>query len=58
MVLIAVGIDWAVIASESPGLHVTVPWLLLYVYTGLYPAYYLLRPPREEPHPLETLPHG
>jgi len=48
MVLLAVGIHWDVIALESPGAHVTVPWLLLYVYTGLYPAYYLLRPPRGE----------
>jgi len=45
--LIAVGLHWSVIAAESPGLHVTVLWLLLYIYTGAYPAYYLLRPPRE-----------
>jgi len=43
--LLAVGLHWPVIAAESPGLHVTVLWLLLYIYTGAYPAYYLLRPP-------------
>ena len=46
--LLAVGLHWSVIAAESPGLHVTVPWLVLYVYTGAYPAYHLLRPPAKE----------
>jgi len=44
MVLLAVVIHWADIAA-GPGWHVTIPWLLLYVYTAAYPAYYLLRPP-------------
>ena len=48
MVLLAVGIHWGDIAA-GPGWHVTIPWLLLYVYTAAYPAYYLLRPPTEAP---------
>ena len=48
MVLLAVGIHWGDIAA-GPGWHVTIPWLLLYVYTGAYPAYYLLRPPTGTP---------
>jgi len=48
MVLLAVGIHWADIAA-GPGWQVTIPWLLLYVYTAAYPAYYLLRPPTGAP---------
>jgi len=55
-VLLAVAIHWNVIASESPGWHVTAPWLLLYVYTALYPAYYLLRPPAREAGALQATP--
>jgi hypothetical protein len=47
MVLLAVGIHWPDIAA-GPGWHVTIPWLLLYVYTAAYPAYYLMRPPTAE----------
>src|SRR3990172_2132543 len=46
--LLAGGLHWAQVTAESPGLHVTIPWLLLYVYTGAYPAYYLLQPPASE----------
>jgi len=48
MVLLAVVIHWGDIAA-GPGWHVTIPWLLLYVYTAAYPAYYLLRPPTTQP---------
>ena len=48
-VLVAVGIQWGVIAAESPGWYVTGPWLLLYLYTGPYPAYYLMRSPTRYP---------
>lgn len=44
-VLLAVGMHWSVITTESPGWHVTLPWLALYGYTAAYPAYYLLKPP-------------
>lgn len=45
LVLVAMGLHWSVITTESPGWHVTIGWLLLYVYTAAYPIYYLIRPP-------------
>ncbi len=43
LVLVAVALDSGVIASESPGLHVTVTWLSIYLYVTIYSIYYFLR---------------
>ena len=43
LVLLAVGLHWDVITAESPGLQVTVIWIILYIFTALYPAYFYLQ---------------
>lgn len=48
-VLLAVAFQWNVVTTESPGLAVTVGWLLLYFFTGGYALLYLLRLGVESP---------
>ena len=43
LVLLAVGLHWDVITAESPGIQVTVIWIILYIFTALYPAYFYLQ---------------
>jgi hypothetical protein len=42
LVLVAVLLDSAVVASESPGPQVTISWLMVYIYVTAYAGYYTL----------------
>jgi hypothetical protein len=42
LVLLDVAANWGVVTAESPGVQVTLFWILVYVYVAVYAAYFLL----------------